>query len=129
LRKPLDQVALALVGTCGAYRKVIDCPFDASNYYGDPSFKEISIHTPLETLVFAHEHYDQTHVTEDPNVGFPLSYLSEFAGEGKIGRFVDPAISFSGFLPQPRQLIETTAPAAASQLLAAGAEVALLVPC
>jgi len=102
LRKPLDQIALALVGTCGAYRKEIDCPFDAANYYGDPSFKEIPIHTPLKRLDFAHEHYDLTHVTGDPNVGFPLSYLSKFAGEGMIGRFVDPAISFSGFLPQPR---------------------------
>ncbi len=129
LRKPLDQVALALVGTCGAYRKEIDYPFDAANYFGDPSFKEIPIHTPTETLGFAHEHYDRTHVTEDPNVGFPLSYLSEFAGDGTIGRFVNPAISFSGFLPQPRQLIEVTAPAAANRLLAADAEAALLVPC
>ena len=129
LRKPLDQIVLALVGTCGAYRKGADCPFDAANFYGDPSFKEIPIHTPAEALDFAHEHYDRTHVTEYPNVGFPLSRLLEFAIDGTIGRFVDPAISFSGYLPQPRQLVEVTAPAAASRLLAAGAEAALLVPC
>ena len=129
LPKPLDQIALALVGTCGAYRMEIDYPFDAANYYGDPSFKEIPIHTPPERLDFAHEHYDRTHVTKDPSAGFPLSHLLEFAGDGTIGRFVDPAISFSGFLPQPRQLIQETAPAAASRLLAAGAEAALLVPC
>jgi len=129
LQKPLDQIALALVGTCGAYRKGIDCPFDAANYYGDPSFKEIPVDTAPEALDFAHTHYDHTHVDEDPNVAFPLSYLKELAAGGQIGRFVDPAISFSGFLPQTRQLLQETAPAAASQLKAAGAEAALLVPC
>jgi hypothetical protein len=46
-----------------------------------------------------------------------------------IGRFVNPAISFSGFLPQPRQLMIETAPAAAQRLLEASAQAALLVPC
>lgn len=129
LRKPIASSALALVSTCGAYRKGIDCPFDAVNFYGDPSFKEIPTPTPPEGLDFAHTHYDHSHVSQDPNVAFPLSFLSEFAAKGIIGSFVDPAISFSGYLPQPRQLIQETAPAAAQRLLAAGAEAALLVPC
>ena len=127
--KPLNQIALALVGTCGAYRKGIDCPFDAANYYGDPSYKEIPVDTAPEDLDFAHTHYDHNHVDEDPNVAFPLSYLNEFAANGQIDRLVDPAIRFSGFLPQPRQLLQETAPAAASRLKAAGAEAALLIPC
>jgi hypothetical protein len=127
--KPLDQIALALVGTCGAYRKGIDCPFDAANYYGDPSFKEIPIDIPPEALDFAHTHYDHVHVDEDPNIAFPLAYLNEFSASGRIGRLVDPAISFSGFLPQPRQLLQETAPVAANLLKNAGAEAALLVPC
>ncbi len=75
VQKPLDQIALALVGTCGAYRKGIDCPFDAANYYGDPSFKEIPIDTVMEDLDFAHTHYDHAHVAQDPKVAFPLPYL------------------------------------------------------
>ncbi len=129
LRQSLDQTALALVGTCGAYRKGVDCPFDAANYYGDPSFKEIPIDALPTTLDFAHTHYDHRHVAQDPDVGFPLSHLRALEAEGIIRKFVDPALSFSGYLPQPRQLMMQTAPAAASRLLQAGAHAALLVPC
>lgn len=129
LRKPLGQIALALVSTCGAYRKETDCPFDTANYYGDPSYKEIPIATAPEELGFAHTHYDHAHVEQDANVAFPLPYLKELAASQQIERLVDPAISFSGFLPQPWQLLEETAPAAASLLKNAGAEAALLVPC
>ncbi|MEK7787106.1 MAG: glycine/sarcosine/betaine reductase selenoprotein B family protein [Chloroflexota bacterium] len=129
LRQPLSQIALALVGTCGAYRRGVDCPFDAANYYGDPSFKEIPTDTPPTALDFAHTHYDHTHVSQDANVGFPLTRIHEIEAEGMIGRFVTPAISFSGYLPQTRQLMKDTAPAAAKRLLEAGAQAALLVPC
>ncbi len=129
LRQPLAQTALGLVGTCGAYRRGADCPFDAANYYGDPSFKEISTDTPPAALDFAHTHYDHTHVAPDANVGFPLGHLRALEAERVIRRFVDPAISFTGFLPQPRQLMKDTAPAAAKRSLEAGAQAALLVPC
>jgi D-proline reductase (dithiol) PrdB len=129
LRQPLTETALALVGTCGAYRRGVDCPFDAANYYGDPSFKEIPADTPPDALDFAHTHYDHAHVAQDANVGFPLIHLRALEVDGIIGRFVDPALSFSGFLPQPRQLVRETAPAAAKRLLEAGAQAALLVPC
>ena len=129
LDRPLNQIVLALVGTCGAYRRGIDCPFDAGNYYGDPSFKEIPRDTAPGDLGFAHTHYDHTYVEQDPNVGFPLTYLRDLETEGVIGRFVDPALSFSGYLPQSWQLLHDTAPAAARRLVEAGAQAALLVPC
>lgn len=129
LRQPLAGTALALVSTCGAYRRDVDCPFDAANYYGDPFFKEIPIETPVSTLGFAHTHYSHEYVSQDPNVAFPLDHLRALEAEGVIGRFVNPAISFSGFLPQPRQLMIETVPAAAQRLLEAGAQAALLTPC
>lgn len=129
LQQPLAQTALALVSTCGAFRRDIDCPFDAVNYYGDPSFKEIPTDTPVSVLDFAHTHYNHEHVSQDPNVVFPLDYLRTLQVEGAIGLFVNPAISFSGFLPQTRQLMMETAPSAAHLLLEAGAQAALLVPC
>ncbi len=129
VRQPLAQTALALMSTCGAYRTGIDCPFDAANYYGDPSFKEIPIETPVTILGFAHTHYTHEHVSRDPNVAFPLDHLRALQAEGVIKHLVDPAISFSGFLPEPRQLVNDTAPAAARRLLAGGAQAALLVPC
>ena len=129
LQRPLAQTALALVSTCGTYRRGVDCPFDAANYYGDPSFKEIPCDALPAALDFAHGHYDHSHVAQDANVGFPLTSLRALEAEGVIGRFVDPAISFSGYLPQPRQLVKGTAPAAAKRLVEAGAQAALLVPC
>ena len=121
LHPPLAQTALALVGTCGAYRRGVDCPFDSANYYGDPSFKEIPTDTSPTALDFAHTHYDHTHVAQDANVGFPLTRLHEIEAEGVIGRLGTPALSFSGYLPQTRQLLKDTAPAAAKRLLEAGA--------
>lgn len=129
LGQPLSQTALALVTTCGAYRADVDCPFDAANYYGDPSFREIAIDTPADRLAFAHTHYNHQHVDQDANVALPLERCRALQAEGLIGRAVDPAISFSGFLPEPRQLINDTAPEAARRLLDAGAQAALLVPC
>ncbi len=129
LRQPLAQTALALVGTCGAYRREMDCPFDAHNHFGDPSFKEIPRDTGPSALAFAHTHYNHEHVSQDPNVGFPLAHLMEMERQAVIGRFVEPSISFSGFIPEPRQLIQETAPAAAKRLVEAGAQAALLVPC
>jgi D-proline reductase (dithiol) PrdB len=129
LRQPLAQTALTLVSTCGAFRRDVDCPFDAANYYGDPSFKEIPVETPIEALDFSHTHYNHEHVSQDPNVAFPLDPLRALEADGVIGRFVNPAISFTGFLPQPRQLMIETAPAAAQRLLEVGAQAALLTPC
>lgn len=129
LRQPLAQTALALVSTCGAYRRDVDCPFDAANYYGDPHFKEIPIETSINNLEFSHTHYSHEHVSQDPNVAFPLDHLRSIETEGAIRLFVNPAISFSGFLPEPRQLINETAPAAAQILLSVDAQAALLVPC
>jgi D-proline reductase (dithiol) PrdB len=129
LQQPLAQTAVALVSTSGAYRREVDCPFDAANYFGDPSFKEIPIETQISNLDFAHTHYSHEHVSQDPNVAFPLDHLRALQADGVIARFVDPAISFSGFLPEPRQLIMETAPAAAQRLHEADAQAALLVPC
>lgn len=129
LAGPVAHSAVALVGSCGAYRMSVDLPFDAGNYYGDPSFREIPRDTRPEDLAFAHTHHNHMYVDEDPTIGFPLTHLRDFEEEGRIGRFVDPALAFSGYLPQPRQLVEQTAPAAAARLVEAGAQAALLVPC
>ena len=125
LDKPLAQAAIGLVTTCGAYCVDAGHPFDATNYYGDPSYREIPSQTPLDLLRFAHTHYDHVHVEGDASVGLPLDHFHQLEAEGVIGKFVDPTISFAGYLPQTRQLQLETAPAAANRLLAAGAEGAL----
>ena len=129
LTRRMGDASVALVSTCGTYVKDTDIPFDAENYYGDPSYREIPRNTLPESLAFAHTHYNHMYVDEDPMVGLPLSHMLDMEQTGIIGRFVDPALAFMGYLPQPRQLIEQTAPAAARRLLEAGAHAALLIPC
>jgi hypothetical protein len=120
VRRVADS-SIALIRTCGAYRKELDIPFDAESYYGDPSYRAIPRDTHLEALAFSHGHYNHMYVDEDPAVGFPLTHLRDFETDGVIAEFADPVLVFMGYLPQPRQLIEQTAPAAAARLLEAGA--------
>jgi len=128
-KSPLAQTNLALVTTCGAYRKDVDLPFDASNYYGDPSFREIPSDTEMSAIDFAHTHFNHEHVAQDGNVAFPLDRLRELARDGVIASVANPTISFSGYLPQTKQLVNETAPAAAKRLKEVNAHAALLVPC
>lgn len=129
LRKPLAQATVALASTCGLYRLDTQLPFDAWNGWGDPSFREIHIDTPPERLRIAHTHYEQRHVSEDPNVALPIDPLQRLAAEGVIGHLHPWAYSFTGFLPEPGQLLAETAPSVAERLRAAEVDAAVLTPC
>jgi hypothetical protein len=94
-----------LVTACGAYHRWSQLPFDALNPYGDPSFRPIHRDTPLAELDFAHTHYDQTHVRQDPNVALPLDRFKELEEEALIGRLADACqtstIVSAAFCPNP----------------------------
>ena len=128
-RAPLSQATLALISTCGLYRADTQLPFDAWNDLGDASFREIHLDTPRDRLRIAHTHYDNAHAVADTNVALPLDHLAALAAEGEIGAFYPLSYSFMGFLPNPRQLVEETAPQVARRLRSAGVDMALLTPC
>jgi hypothetical protein len=129
LAKPLAEATVALLSTCGLYRADVHVPFDAWNDLGDPSFRAIRDDTPPERLRIAHAHYEHQHVAADHEVSLPVIHLHRLAQEGRIGACHPWLYSFTGFLPEPRQLIAETAPEVARYLRADGVDAALLTPC
>jgi hypothetical protein len=129
LTVPLEQSTLALISTCGLYRLDTQAPFDAWNDLGDPSFREIHVDTPRDRLGIAHSHYDRKQVAADLNVALPLDHFARLVSEGAIGRLSPWMYSFMGYLPETRQLITETAPAAARRLAADRVDAVFLTPC
>ena len=129
LTKPLSEVTVALVSTCGLYRSDVHVPFAAWNDLGDPSFRVIHDETPPERLRITHAHYDHQHVTADHEVSLPVIHFHQLVKDGVIGRCYPWLFSFMGYLPEPRQLITETAPEMARILAADGIDAAFLTPC
>jgi D-proline reductase (dithiol) PrdB len=129
LAEPLSQSIFALVSTCGLYRGDTQLPFDAWSDLGDPSFREIHVGTPRDRLRIAHTHYDHAHVAADVNVALPINHFQALEAAGTIGALHPWTYSFMGFLPNPRQLVEETAPVVAQRLRSAGVDAAVLTPC
>jgi D-proline reductase (dithiol) PrdB len=79
LSRPLAEATVVLLSTCGLYRLDQHTPFDAWNNLGDPSFREISIDTPVDRLRIAHTHYDHVHAEPDPNAVLPISHFRDLS--------------------------------------------------
>lgn len=124
----LSNSRLLLVTSSGAYLRGVQEPFDAPNLYGDPSLRLFPTSTPLETIAFAHTHYNHKHVDADPQVLVPLRHLEAMVAEGRIGEVAPAVVSFSGYLPDARMAVDTVAPAILEVAKAEKAHAALLVP-
>jgi hypothetical protein len=129
LAVPLPEATVALISTCGLYDAHTQLPFDATNDLGDPSFRGIHIDTPPEHLRIAHTHYNHEQVENDIAVALPMAHFQHLAQDGRIGRLHPVAYSFMGYLPEPRQLVQETAPRLARRLAAEGVHAAFLTPC
>jgi D-proline reductase (dithiol) PrdB len=129
LRKPLAECRLSLVSSAG-FVLPGQAPFDASIPGGDPTFREIPGDADVRTMTENHrsESFDHTGLHEDPNLAFPLERIRELAERGRIGSVSRRHLSFMGSITAPGRLMRQTAPEAARWLVAAGVEVALLVP-
>jgi len=80
----LAQSRLLLISSAGGYLPDEQAPFDAANDLGDYSIRTFPGDAPLERIAFAHDHYDHTAVTTDPQVLLPLERLQNMVAEGKI---------------------------------------------
>lgn len=127
--KPLSEATVALISTCGLYRRDTQTPFDAWNDLGDPSYREIHVDTPAARLAIAHTHYNHQYVAADSSVALPIAHFNQLVAEGLVGRLHPWAYSFMGYLPEARQLVAETAPQVARRLRAEGVDAALLTPC
>lgn len=124
----LSRSRLVLVSTAGGYLPATQPAFDAANLLGDYTIRLIPTDTPLSDITYAHDHYDQTAVTADPQVLLPLGHLAEMVAAGQIGGLASNVISFMGYQPDVGRVLDELIPAIRTAVQAEGAQAALLVP-
>lgn len=127
--KPLAQSTIALLTSCGIYRVDTQLPFDAWNHLGDPSFREIHIDTPRDRLRIAHTHFSHDNLEADLELAIPIGHFQQLEQEGVIGKLYPWVYSFMGYIPEPKQFVEQTAPVIVNRLKQDVVDAALLTPC
>ncbi len=124
----LSRSRLMLISTAGGYLRGEQEPFAAANDLGDYSLRLFPVDTPFDRLAYAHDHYDHTAVSTDPQVLLPLHHLRKMVDEGHIGELAPSVISFSGYMPDVERIVTETIPAVVAAAQAEKADGALLVP-
>ena len=132
LAKPLRECTVALVSTAGIARNG-DTPFDQEGerrnpWWGDPSFREIPFGTTEKDIKIYHLHIDPRFGEADLDVVLPMRRLAELADEGFVGRPASTHYSTMGYILDPAELVEKTAPAIAARMHQDGVDAAALVP-
>lgn len=124
----LAQSRLMFITTAGAYVPASQPPFDAENDLGDYSIRQFSSDVAFDQLAYAHAHYDQTAVNADPQVLMPLTHLRNKVAAREIGELAPSVISFCGYQPDLKQVVETMIPQIVAVALAENVQAALIVP-
>ena len=132
LAKSLGACIVALVSTAGVARND-DRPFDQDGerrnpWWGDPSFRAIPLGTTEKDVRLYHLHIDPRFGEADLDVVLPMRRLAELAGEGFVGRPALTHYSIMGYILEPKELVEKTAPAIAERMHAERVDAAALVP-
>ncbi len=124
-----QQAKLLLVSSAGGYNPTTQEPFDAANPFGDYTIRELPFfdHDPA-TLGFAHDHYDGTARDEDVGVLLPHRLLEERHASGLLRDIAPTFVSFSGYQPDLRRVVDELCPRAVEVALREHATAALLVP-
>jgi len=132
LAKPLRECTVALVSTAGVARND-DLPFDQEGerrnpWWGDPSFRIIPLGTTEKDVKLYHMHIDTRFGESDLDVVLPMRRLTELACEGVIRRPAPTHYSVMGYILDPTELVEKTAPAIAAQMHHESVDAAALFP-
>jgi D-proline reductase (dithiol) PrdB len=132
LTKPLSGCKVALVSTAGVARRD-DRPFDQEGerrnpWWGDPSYRRISLGTTEQQVKLYHMHIDTRFGEQDLDVVLPMRRLLELAEEGAVGRAAETHYSIMGYQLRPGVLENETAPAIARDMKAQGIDAAALIP-
>lgn len=125
LKKPLDQLVVALITTAGVHLKSQEV-FNVAA--GDPSVRFIAKDTLETDLMISHTHYDRTDADQDINCVFPLTRLKELEKEGVIGAAASSHYGIMGYIPNTKPLIEETIPLILKQLKEDRVDAVLLNP-
>ena len=132
LAKSLRECTVALISTAGVARND-DQPFDQAGerrnpWWGDPSFRAIPLGTTEKDVRLYHLHIDPRFGEDDLDVVLPMRRLVELAEEGFVGRPAPTHYSMMGYILEPKELVEKTAPAMAERMHAERVDAAALVP-
>jgi D-proline reductase (dithiol) PrdB len=132
LTKPLRECTIALVSTAGVARND-DVPFDQEGerrdpWWGDPSFRKIPLGTTEKDVKLYHMHIDTRFGESDLDVVLPMRRLIELSSEGVIGRAANTHYSVMGYILEPTQLVEQTAPAIVQCMKNESVDAAALFP-
>jgi D-proline reductase (dithiol) PrdB len=127
--KPLAASTIALVTTAGVHHRT-QAPYDMHDRDGDPSYRELDLSLPLDSLMITHDYYDHGDADRDLNVVFPAERLRELAAAGEIGGVARLAYGFMGHITgrHLETLKRRTAPEVAALLKKAGVDAVLLAP-
>jgi len=127
--KPLAGSTIALVTTAGVHHRDQQA-YDMNDRDGDPSFRELDLERPLDSLMITHDYYDHSDAARDLNVVFPVERLRELAASGEIGAVARLGYGFMGHITGPHleTLKRRTAPEVAARLRKAGVDAVLLAP-
>lgn len=128
LKKPVEECAVALVTTSGAYIKGKQEPFATRDLLGDDSYRVIPNDTPAGEISLAHPGYDTRRAARDLDCVFPLAMLNALKDKGVIGEAAPRHFSFMGYIPRPEKLINEAVPQIAEFLKEDRVDLAVLVP-
>ena len=127
--KPLKEAVLALVTTGGVHLTTQE-PFGMSDPNGDPTFREVPVDAPRDSITITHDYYDHRDAERDLNLVFPVERLRELVEAGALGGLHGTVYSFMGHIDGPHleTLQKESAPEVARRLADAKVDYALLVP-
>jgi D-proline reductase (dithiol) PrdB len=119
--KPVAASRIALISTAGVHLDDQE-PFDRATPSGDCSYRRIAAGDDLARVRIWWDTDQHQPGSQDLNCAFPLALLREKYDVAATH------YSFSGAIPDPRPLLEQTAPAVASELKADAVEAVLIAP-
>ena len=117
--KPLSRIAL--ISTAGLHFHDQE-PFDRSTPAGDCSFRRVEADDDLSRLRIWWDADRQQPASQDLNCAFPLALLRD------VAEVAPTHYSFSGAIPDPRPLLDETAPAVARELRADAVDAVVIAP-
>lgn len=95
LSKEIKQSNFCLVTTC-ACRLSSQPPFQIDKVKGSSEYREISVYTPRENLVFDWQNPELTEVKKDINIVLPIDRFLELVQKNNIGGLSETFFSFCG---------------------------------
>lgn len=132
LRGPLSRCTVALVSSAAVAVRS-DRPFDQEKERRDPwhpdeSYRLIPREATQQDVRLYHLHINTHFGEQDLDCVMPLGRLRELEEAGEIGRSAPTHYSFQGFILEPRELLEESAPAMIDRMKTEEVDAALLVP-